>query len=384
MNSRFTSRRRSDDFQAALEASLDASDSRVAQHAEALALVGALRAVSPVEPRPDFVHDLRGRLMAEADTALATEPGRARASSPATPLRAPKRERRLAAAVGSFALVGATASMAVAAQGALPGETLYPLKRALENAQAGVQGDSDNKGTTLLANAAGRLAEIDQLSRDTVSQDPVVISSTLEEFSDQAVEASDLLMEAYGDSGQPEFIDDVRVFAAQSMGALRSLEPLVPRESRAALIQASQVLRQIDQTAMEACPTCSAAFLDQIPLLAATSYDDLVTDLVDATIVPVAPGNRSTTETKNGRDKKPKTTDEDKDSDAKPSVPAPSEPPASLPRPDSKETTSGPKRPKGPVEQLTEELLDGGAVKGPGLDDLLEDTTRKLTDPLLP
>ena len=376
----FPSRRRADEFQGALEGS-SAPSSR---HAEALALVSALRESSPVEPSPEFVAGLRGRLMAEADTALV---GGRVPDSPARDLtpRLPRRERRLAAAVGSFALVGATASMAVAAQGALPGETLYPLKRALENAQAGVQGGVDEKGITILASASGRLDEVDELSRDTSSQDPAVISSTLDEFSEQASEASELLLEAYDETGRPELIDDVRVFASQSMTSLRDLEPLVPRESRAALISASQVLRAIDQTAMEACPTCSAAFLDQAPLLAASTYEDLITDLV-ATVPE--PETVFTKQTGKAKGQKKPSGSADSSTDAEPQVSVTTDAPETVPAPSGGDQTN-PKPPRNPVKDLADSLLSGGKgnTNGPRLDDVVEgveDTVNGVTDPLLP
>ena len=47
--------------------------------------------------------------------------------------RRTSRDRRLAVAVGSLALLGAAASVTVGAQVALPGDTLYPMKRAIED-----------------------------------------------------------------------------------------------------------------------------------------------------------------------------------------------------------------------------------------------------------
>ncbi len=374
------SRRRAEEFHATLEGSREASSA----HAEALALVGALRRATPVEPRADFVTDLRGRLMAEADSALAAGLVQQAPTRDLADRRVPKRERRLAAAVGSFALVGATASMAVAAQGALPGETLYPLKRALENAQAGVQPDVDGKGATILANATGRLDEVDRLSRDAGAHDPVVISSTLEAFTEQASQAAALLMEAYEETGRPELIDDVRVFASQSMESLRDLEPLVPRESRAALISASQVLRQIDQAAMEACPTCSAAFIDQAPLLAASTYSDLITGMATNEPAPHVTTGTGIDKPKEPRKKPAKDTETLPGSG--PAVPVSTEAPTSVSPGATNNDSPQPGAPRNPVKDLTEGLLGGGNgnTNGPRLGEVVEETVKDLTDPLLP
>ena len=96
-------------------------------YADLLEVVGALRATPAPEPDPAFVAALRERLMAEAETVLtaaAAERGRRRRPAPAAPGRrraVRRRNRRLAAVVSGVILVGATATMAVAAQSALPG-----------------------------------------------------------------------------------------------------------------------------------------------------------------------------------------------------------------------------------------------------------------------
>ena len=79
--------------------------------------------------------------------------------------RRTRRERRLGIALGAVAIIGATTSMAVASQSALPGDALYPLKRAIENTQAGFSVGDDAKGETILGNASGRLDEVDELTR---------------------------------------------------------------------------------------------------------------------------------------------------------------------------------------------------------------------------
>ena len=112
------------------------------------------------EPRPEFVADLRSRLMAEAETALVpTDVSRLQ-----LPARRTGRERRIAAVVGGLAIVGATTSVAVASQSALPGESLYPIKRVIESAHTGLSVGEARKGSTELANASSRLDEVAALT----------------------------------------------------------------------------------------------------------------------------------------------------------------------------------------------------------------------------
>ena len=112
-----------------------------APHADLLELVSALRSAPEPQARPEFVADLRERLMVAAAAELTPVPAAARhrddvARLTIKPVRT-RRERRLGIALGAVAIIGATTSMAVASQGALPGDALYPVKRAIENTQAG-------------------------------------------------------------------------------------------------------------------------------------------------------------------------------------------------------------------------------------------------------
>jgi hypothetical protein len=260
----FAARRRAEEFQAIVEGTSTDRDSD-ARLAEFLELVDGLRATAPITARPEFVAELREQLLDEARTAARTGQG-AEVAARLTVVRtqsARRRERRLAAAIGAVAIVGAGTGMAMAAQSALPGEPLYPLKRAIENAQTGVQVNEDAKGKTLLENASGRLEEVDQLSRE--SDDAQTISETLQTFTDQASEASDLLLADYAETGKADSVERLRHFAVDSMRTLTDLESLVPEDARASLIQAAQTLTQIDQEALLACPSCGPDAVTQIP-----------------------------------------------------------------------------------------------------------------------
>lgn len=258
MTGPFSSRRRAEEFDAALSRPLTEQDAQ--QFAALLAVVRDLRAVPAPAPRADFVSDLRVRLMAEADTALlpqAARPLTATEQRLLLPVRSYRRDRRLATVLGAAALVGATTSMAVAAQTALPGESLYPVKRVIENVQTGIARSDTAKGQALLANARGRLDEISDL---TERDDPASLSavqSTLESFSDQAGEASDVLLAAYDKTGDEALITELRSFTGASMDRLSAIEPLLPASAREGLVAASEHLADIDLQASQQCPTCA-------------------------------------------------------------------------------------------------------------------------------
>lgn len=259
----FAARKRAEEFDSLLRGT-STGPADPERYADLLELVGALRETAPVEPRPAFVADLRERLMTAAETELA-------GAAPSVqdrltlPRRSP-RERRLAIAVGGFAVVGATTSMAVAAQSALPGDVLYPLKRAIENAHTGLSVDDEQKGSTLLANASGRLEEVDRLTRDTdrADLDVAAVQQTLADFTAQATEASDLIIAAYDAGGDQDAITELQQFTDASFAVLNQLAATADDEVRDALVPVGNALAAIEVALQQACPTCVDA-VTQLP-----------------------------------------------------------------------------------------------------------------------
>lgn len=253
-------RRRAERFEAALEgASTVGLDRRTG---DLLDLVGLLRTTSTPPARPDFVSDLRSHLLLAAETELTPAPVSRTAPARATRSR---RERRIAVALGGFALVGATASMALAAQSALPDDLLYPLKRAIEDADTSLSAER-NKGPELLSHASSRLSELDQMTRGRVGEAQVpAIESTLATFSEQADDAAKVLLADYAASGDQRSINRLRVFAGQSLSELGLLEPDLPAAVRPFVLRAAQTLFRIDDAATRACPECQAPGITQVP-----------------------------------------------------------------------------------------------------------------------
>lgn len=281
------SRKAAEDFAALLEGR--ASDP--GQHADLLELVAALRAAPPVEARPEFVSSLRTQLVAaaerapaaaEADLALRLTPRQRRGS----------RERKVAALVGGFAVVAASGSMAMASQDALPGDVLYPVKRAIEDAQTNLKSDDAAKADTVLSHASARLEEVQRLTDKGADAD--VIASTLQDFTDQTEQASELAFDDYTATGKKQPISALRDFAGKSMDVLAGLGADVPDAVRAPLITATQTLRQVDAAAWEACPTCSNDEITRLPDFAAMAQvkkilsGDPVLDQAAATTPPKA------------------------------------------------------------------------------------------------
>ncbi|MFC5176695.1 DUF5667 domain-containing protein [Nocardioides taihuensis] len=254
--------RRAEEFNTLVEGS--PTEAGGTRYPEFLEIVAALRDVPAVEPRPEFTASLRDRLMAAAETELVPADRTTDEARLRMPGTRPGRQRRLVVAVGSIALVGATTSMAVAAQSALPGDALYPLKRAIENAHAGLSLDEADKGATMLASASGRLREAAELSRAGHLDDSAAVAETLNDFSAQSTEASDLLFADYAANGDQATLDQLHAFTADSLTQLTELEPVVPIDARDELMHAAQVLSQIDAQLQRVCPGCVPS-ISEIP-----------------------------------------------------------------------------------------------------------------------
>lgn len=250
----FGARRRADEFDALVEAERSGRSESAAslRDAELLEFVSALRTLPEVHARPEFVADLRAQLLAEAATALAP----ADVERLRLPQRHNRRERRLAALVGGIAIVGATTSVAVASQSALPGDSLYPIKRVIESAHTGISLSDGSRGSTMLDNASSRLDEAAALS-DRGDDDQ--IASTLSSFTDQATAAADLLLDDYERNGTESSITRLRSFVTASLSQLEVLEPTLPPDARDALVTAAHALADIDAEAAQRCPACAGS-----------------------------------------------------------------------------------------------------------------------------
>lgn len=292
MTSVFASRRRAEEFSSLVEDPTPGAV-RDARLEEFLAIVESLRAVPAApEPRPEFVGSLRAELMAAADTLLVPAAPDDRL---ALPVRSSRRDRRVAAAIGGLAVLGAGTSMAVAAQSALPGEMLYPLKRAIEDAQVGVASGRDAQGLTLLDSAATRLSEVQALGREgRLHDDERVVATSLVDFATQADQASDIILTEFEETGDRDLVRELRDFTGESMSTLQTLESLVPESARDELLAAVELLGEIDARAQRLCPTCGGVGIDQIPPV-------LLSSAATETPAVVIPGATVSTRPERGR-----------------------------------------------------------------------------------
>jgi hypothetical protein len=269
MTSLIPARRRAERFDSLVEGGGRRDDVDQAT-SDLLEVVGALRAMPEVQPRPGFVADLRERLMEAAEEELA--PVRARRRDDVErltvrPTRNP-RERRVAIAIGTVAVIGATTSMAYASQSAIPGDALYPLKRAIENTETGFSRGDDAKGQAMLGNASTRLHEVDELSQQK-DPDSALVVRTLDTFTSEATDASNHLLAAHEQDGDPASIRQLHQFTQASIDQLSELASVVPQSADAALQNAAAALMDIDAAATHVCPDCGTGLTELPPTLVA-------------------------------------------------------------------------------------------------------------------
>jgi hypothetical protein len=280
----FSARRRADEFEALVSRAptarpkhADQQTQATDQYADLLDLVGQLRALPPVEARPEFVGGLRERLMAEADTVLLERP----ATPPAlvVPVRHRRRDRRVATVIGSLVAIGATSTVAVAAQGALPGESLYPIKRAIESAQLRMADDESTRGGRLLADAADRLTELEALAEGDARGRDLLIADTLTDFTEQAREGSTLLLEVYDETGERASAEQVREFSAESLDRLDAVHAKLPDSAQDELLTAGRAMTELDAAASTACPLCTGGVTETPEFLTLSLPSDLLSGI---------------------------------------------------------------------------------------------------------
>jgi hypothetical protein len=251
----FPAQRAAEEFDQALGGT--ATHAVAERYAELLDTVVLLRAQPEVAPRADFVEDLRSRLMTAAETELVGAPAVVRQLPQTQPHTRPSRNRRrLATVAASLVIVGGSAGMAAAASGALPGESLYPVKRGVEQVTAAVQLSDAGKGRALLDQAATRLDEVRDLQAQS-DPDEALIARTVDSFRSTADEGSDKLFRAYQADGDTGDITTVRTFAAEQMTDLAGMAGARQAGLDSVLVDAADTVADIDQQARVLCGACA-------------------------------------------------------------------------------------------------------------------------------
>ena len=289
MTPAFSARRRADEFEALLSRGPGAplTERDAERFAALLELVADLRSLPEVAPRAEFVSSLRASLMAEADTVLLQQP--ATPSRLAMPAASRRRDRRFATVLGGAALVGAAATMAVAAQTALPGEALYDVKRGIESAEVRLATDDAARGRTLLAQAETRLTELEALASGDGGRDQL-IPDTIDAFTRQSSDGVRSLLASYEVTRSDADAQAARDFTVRGIERLDDLQQQLPESARDELIAAGRTLTDLDLEVGSACSGCSGGITTTPDFLLPSAPADLLTGLdVDQLTLEAAP-----------------------------------------------------------------------------------------------
>jgi hypothetical protein len=287
-------RRAADRLQRALEGgqTTDAETARLARTARALASVPATSGA----PRPEFVAELRERLLAEA----ATLPVAARAGGSAPAERTGRRSGPVVVVVGRGlprALAGAAASVlvvgsvvGVASRSAIPGSALYPVKGWLDSVAVQMAGSELDRGLTHLSQAEEHIGDTRELvDRRVDDGEPYVESLQNAVLAVRAGQRD--LGRAFDETGNPQALIAIRDFASRARPQVEALRPEVPAAALPVLGELEALLADADSAALRelaACaPTCVT--LQQVGL-APTDLPSLTAAQPTTTTAPRAGG----------------------------------------------------------------------------------------------
>lgn len=237
---------------------------------EAVELVGRLRTAGAVAPRPEFSAELRHRLLEQAAARAATSTPTVVRSLPDSSDDPPSgedvdasvtdirhrhgRRIRLVASTAALVLLGGGIGSAAAAQQAMPGDTLYGMKRSIENVATNVGIGDDSRGRRELEHAKTRLSEVQALAGNGGSA--ATINGTLDQFSLQARRGVTRLVASYQQDGDASSIAAVATFITSARQGLGELAPKLPPESLKSAVEALATIDELAQHSTTACPKC--------------------------------------------------------------------------------------------------------------------------------
>jgi hypothetical protein len=233
-------------------------DEQVGDEARALAALGAAMQASAVRPRPEFRADLRAMLIEEARTQAAA-PGlmarlRGRVNDTAERWRY---STRLAAASGAAAVALSGGGVAAAAQHALPGDALYPVKVLTQDARLAVVRDAGDRGERQLTLAAERAEDA-----------AMVVPAGKQEAAADALRDADArtrdgargLITEYQSGENPAALAHLREFSTSQRTRIGAIAPQLRGTAVVAASDALVVLDRIDARILaltEGCPGCA-------------------------------------------------------------------------------------------------------------------------------
>jgi hypothetical protein len=257
------------------------------------ALISRLRSLpAPPEPDPRFTGELRSQLVSIAPRLLAEAAEDGVAEPVPRPRRVTALRKPLLAVVGAAAVLVLLLGLAIQqSTGALPGQSLYGLKRAGEDFRLSVTGSSAERGLRYLKLATSRAGEAARLLDGTTATAGVasLVRSTLASADSETRDGMRLLGDAAVARRSTAPIGPVGAWAATQQEQLGTLLRYLPAGPARAQAQASLALvarvaaRSSALSADLGCGCLSAARSDDLGPLPCTGCPPRHPDLPNPT-----------------------------------------------------------------------------------------------------
>lgn len=212
-----------------------------------LELVAVLHAVQAVDqaglaPRPEFVSDLRARLLADDATAVAPvlplAPGAGDtgdtgdsgdSGGTVSVLRLAARPLKLvAAAAASILVIGG--ALGIASRSAVPGDALYGVKQLLDRAAVQLAGSRYDEGLTYLAQAQEHITEARELL-DGPAPSTHDLDTAYDSATDATGRAQTILMEVYRTEQRTDALTELADYYARAIPQVDAMRSRVPAGS---------------------------------------------------------------------------------------------------------------------------------------------------------
>ena len=161
---------------------------------------------------------------------------------------------RLAAASGASAMALSSGGVALAAQQALPGDALYGVKLALEDAGLLFMGDQAERGQQHLVNAGERMDEA-RSSAEAGNMDGA--GRALREADAAGRAGAREIIQASQKRGDPSLLGLLETFSTQQRNRLTALLPMLTGEAATAANDVMVALNRIDQRVAVLSGSCA-------------------------------------------------------------------------------------------------------------------------------
>jgi hypothetical protein len=204
---------------------------------------------------------LRTRILAEVHTDLEA------ADAPATDRPTRRRRAALGLAGGVASAVIGAAGVAVAAQGALPGDLLYDVKQATETVRVAAASDATEQGRLELALAEERLAEVVAAVERGGVRDAALVD-TLARMDTRARDGAVTLVGVAEREDEPALLDEVAAFTERQAGGLTDVFGDLPVTVRPHAEDSLALLRAIREQLLDPAargePSTSASYVTEL------------------------------------------------------------------------------------------------------------------------